>query len=188
MAYCSECMKKLLPWMTSDQPSFPSWFDDFHRDLYELIECSNRCTLCEYICNLFGRFQLEGFLARVAEYSSTFWESIDLDVAKHMDHNKVGFRTSLPASQTAKDPPTVSIRNDTYHTRVDADGHLDHFVVVVLLQHHISDVRDDSRSFMIHTETGTLMAPQRTCTTSYALLMRFSKSIQSSHLWYCRCH
>ncbi|KAE8834233.1 hypothetical protein HRS9122_08313 [Pyrenophora teres f. teres] len=140
--------------MTSSQADFPSWFDDFHRDLYDLIECSNRCTLCAYICNLFGQSRLKGFLARVAEHNSFPGESADLDDAKEMGHDKLGLRTSPSPSETPTDLPTVSIRNYTYDSRVDSNGHLDYVVVNVLLQHHVSDVRDDSKSFMLHTEAG----------------------------------
>ncbi|EFQ93916.1 hypothetical protein PTT_08558 [Pyrenophora teres f. teres 0-1] len=71
-----------------------------------------------------------------------------------MGHDKLGLRTSPSPSETPTDLPTVSIRNYTYDSRVDSNGHLDYVVVNVLLQHHVSDVRDDSKSFMLHTEAG----------------------------------
>ena len=148
MSYCSECLEKFLPWTSFDRADFPSWSDDFHRDLYDLIECSNRCTLCEYICNLFGRSHLEGFIARAEEHNAKPEEPIS---------DKVGHRSSF--SLSSKSAPTLSIRYYTQNSRFDSNGNIDHVVAVILLQHHVAELWNDRRAFMMYTEAGMLYDP-----------------------------
>lgn len=155
--YCSECLEKVLPWITFDRKDLPSWFDNFHRDLYGLMECS-QCTLCQYICNLFGKPHLDNFLARVAEHNSNMEHPIDPDATKREIQDNVGCRSS--SAPPPKEAPTVSIRYYTQNSRVDSDGYIDHVVVVVLLQHHVSEVWHDRKAFMIYTEVGMLNGPE----------------------------
>ena len=159
MSYCSECLKKFLPWRIPDTAVFSSWFDDFHRDLYELMECSNRCTLCQYICEAFGNVHLEEFLARVTEHNSKPEEVVEPGAAEEMVYYKDGYRSLLSLSRAPKGAPTVSVRYYAQDSCVDSQGYVDHVVVVVILQHHVSEVWHDRKSFIVYTEAGMLAIP-----------------------------
>ncbi|RMZ67328.1 nima-interacting [Pyrenophora seminiperda CCB06] len=153
-SYCSECLEKLLPWRTPDRAASSYRFGNFHRDLYELMECSSWCTLCQYICNLFGKVHLEEFLARVAEHDSKTDECVDPHVAQNMPCAKGGYgRLSLPPGPP-KIMPTVAICQDTFGSLLDSDGHVDHAFAEVNLKHHVSKRWDDSRAIMVYTEVG----------------------------------
>ncbi|KAI1668087.1 Heterokaryon incompatibility protein [Pyrenophora tritici-repentis] len=131
-----------------------SWFEDLHRDLYELMECSNHCSLCKYVCNLFGQTHLNRFLARVAEYNSKLKQLVDQEAAKEMRSGKTGYRSSQSLSRAPQATPTVSIQCNASDSHVDPDGKLDRVVVCIRLEHHVSELWEDKKVFMLYSEAG----------------------------------
>jgi len=156
MSYCSECLEKILPWKIPDTAVLSSWFDDLHRDLYELMECSKRCTLCQYICNLFGQSHLNRFLLRVTNYNSKSKERSDLEATKEMGYGRDDCKSLRSLPQALQVAPTVSIQCNASDSYVESNGNIDRVVVCIRLEHHVSELWKDARVFMLYSEAGML--------------------------------
>jgi hypothetical protein len=164
--YCSECCKKLL-WKVNVHHE-----EIFHRDLYDLVECSNRCILCKYICNLFGQSHIEKHLVRVTENPSKPEEHIGTNATNATNrivYHSGGYtdllallraptispKVSIECDWRAiKEAPVVLVGCDTTDSCLDSNGHLDHILIRISVQSLLTGVRHDSRSFTVHTEFG----------------------------------
>lgn len=161
--YCSECCKKLL-WRIFDRRD-----EIFHLDLHDLMECSNRCILCEYICDLFGQNDLEEHLERATMNTPRLEEHAGFNIANRIVYHSGGYtdlftlsraptnkpRVSIECDwRAAKESPIVSIGCDTTDSCPDPNGHLDHVSIRINLQSHLTGIIHDSRSFTVHTSFG----------------------------------
>lgn len=148
-SYCSECLKKVFKKIPSDDKD-----SKFHRDIHELIDCSNRCELCKYICNLFGKPYLEDFIARANEFNMKPVETPTPDTANNIVRLESGSYTTLYLfSREPRTAPTLNISHDTRRSISDVNGHFDHAVVYIHLVHLIRKVKD-ARSFFLYMEAG----------------------------------
>lgn len=149
-SYCSECLKKVFKRIPSDDKD-----SKFHRDIHELIDCSNRCELCKYICNLFGKPYLEDFIARANEFNMKPVETPTPDTANNIIRLENGSYTTLYLfSREPRTAPTVGIYYDTDDSLSDANGHFDHAIVSISLGHYVRSI-DDAKSFFLYMKAGT---------------------------------
>jgi hypothetical protein len=149
-SYCSECLEKFFDWGVFEQS-----YTNFHRDIYKLIDCGDRCELCRYICSLFGRPHLEDTIARANEYNMQPVETLGPDAAKTIVYHNGGFRSLLPISRDPKPAPTISIYYDNKDSIFDANGYLDHAVIDIGLTHHVAKW-EDRRLIDLYTKAGIL--------------------------------
>jgi hypothetical protein len=151
--YCTECTKTLLSWKPNAQQFEPS-ASMFHRDLFELMECGKRCSLCSYICSLYKGPHLERFLSRVAEHNDKPEEELASDAANKMVYREGGFTSPLSLSRAPKGPPTVIIAQNVDNSYLDERGRRNHLTLRVDLGHHVSEI-EDRREFVVCTAAGT---------------------------------
>lgn len=151
--YCSECLEKILNWSL-----FKGKFMTLHQDIHELVDCGNRCGLCGYICNLFGKSHLEDYIARAVEYNKKPVEIVGPDAANIFVNHNGYTRTLLSVSQDPKIPPTVGIHCYAPFSRSHTNGRLDYGVLSINLRHHVTTY-DDSRTSVLYSEAGIFPMP-----------------------------
>ena len=195
LPYCSECCKKLL-WRLVDRRD-----EVFHLDLHDLMECRNRCILCEYICDLFGQDHLEEHLARTTTNTPRLEKHTSFKTANRVVYHSGGYtdlltllraptntpRVSIECDwRAAKASPIVTIECDTTESCPDPNGHLDHVSIRISIQNHPTGIIHDSRSFTVHTRFG--MHSDSSCShdITEVLLTSLRQSISQSHMEQCR--
>lgn len=151
-SYCTECLERFFHWK-----AFERKFARFHRDIYELMDCGDRCELCKYICSLFGRPHLQDYLARAVDYNEKPVEPLPPNAANIMVRHHDGYRSLLLISRDPKTAPTVDIWDVTRKPILDQNGHFDHAVLQINPMHHVT-TRDDRKAIVIYTEAGTLLS------------------------------
>ena len=148
--YCSECLKKIFKKIPSEDKD-----TSFHRDIHELVNCSNRCELCKYICNLFGNPHLEDFIARANEFNMKPVEIPGPDAAKtFVRRDGGGYITLYSLSREPRTAPKVGIYYKIDDSLSDVNGHLDRAIVTISLNHFVRR-REDAKSFFLYMEAGT---------------------------------
>lgn len=151
-SYCTECLKNFLHWNAFEQQ-----FVRFHRDIYELINCGDRCELCRYICSLWGTSDLEDYLARAVEYNEKPVETLGPDAANTIVYHNNGYRSLLSISRDPKIAPTVQFHYNTSNSLSDKSGHVDHAIIYISPRHHVTKL-DDRKAILVYTEAGILLS------------------------------
>jgi hypothetical protein len=145
-AYCSECTEKLLPW----EPNNPARAWDFHRDLFELVECGNRCPLCGYISSLLKGPRLDDFLSRVTQYNEKSEEPLRPNAANEFVDRNGRLTSLLLLSRSPKGPPKVAVAHYLENSRLDTNGHRNSVNLQIYLKHHVAEI-EDGRAFVVCT-------------------------------------